>query len=135
MKKLINKVLNLVKVSKYSNTAKYNQEEVNTDKPSLKYDVEADEQGYRHYKKNGVTHRLNGPAIIYRSGASKYFIEGVELTEAEHNATSKKVLVSSPVKEYRDADGTTTLYSEEEYTYMLTLHCNGRGSAMYNKYL
>ena len=40
---------------------------------------------YKHYKKDGLTHKLSGPAIIYRSGTVKYFIEGVELSEADHS--------------------------------------------------
>ncbi|MDB4396114.1 hypothetical protein N9Z65_00715 [bacterium] len=54
------------------------------DKKSSKYTIEEDEQGYKHYRKNGESHRVDGPAITYRSGATKYFIEGRELSFEQH---------------------------------------------------
>ena len=81
MRTLINVLANIVRGKKYSNTHEYKEKGGNT--PPT-HSVEEDEYGYKHYKKNGLTHKLSGPAIIYRSGTVKYFIEGVELSEADH---------------------------------------------------
>lgn len=80
MRTLINILADIVRGSKYRNTYEYKEKGI--DQP--KYTIEEDEYGYKHYKKDGLTHKLSGPAIIYRSGTVKYFIEGVELSEADH---------------------------------------------------
>lgn len=131
MKKLISILANIVRGQKYKNTPKNKEMKGNKEK---KYHVEVDEQGYRHYKKNGETHRLHGPAIIYRSGYSKYFIEGKELSKEEHSELSKKYYATSPSVEYR-RDGITTMYPEEEYCYMLAEYTSTRAPSTYNKYL
>ena len=58
------------------------------------YTVESDEYGYIHYKKNGLSHNTNGPAIIYRSGAVKYYTDGIENcnnTSKDSNTLFKKL--------------------------------------------
>ena len=86
MKKLITKVKEFLKGEKYSNIPENTEMPGNIAKPASKtsYTVEEDEYGYKHYKKDGITHKLSGPAIIYRSGAVKYYIDGVELSEERH---------------------------------------------------
>jgi len=86
MKKLITKVKEFLKGEKNNNQTENTEMHVNTIKPASKtsYTVEEDEYGYKHYKKDGLTHKLSGPAIIYRSGSVKYYIDGVELTEEQH---------------------------------------------------
>ena len=86
MKKLITKVKEFLKGKKYSNVPGNTEMPGNTAKPASKtsYTIEEDEYGYKHYKKDGVTHKLSGPAIIYRSGAVKYYIDGVEFSEERH---------------------------------------------------
>lgn len=81
MMTLINILANIVRGTKYKNTPEYKEKKSNT---LPKYTIEEDEYGYKHYKKDGLTHKLSGPAIIYRSGTVKYYIEGVELSEEDH---------------------------------------------------
>lgn len=132
MRTLINILANIVRGQKYSNTQQYKEMKGNKEK---KYQVEVDEQGYRHYKKNGETHRLHGPAIIYRSGYSKYFIEGKELSEEEHSELAKNYYATSPMKTHTTRDGVTTMYPEEEYCYMLAESTKLSTPPTYNKYL
>ena len=86
MKKIITKVKEFLKGEKYSNVPGNTEMPGNITKPASKtsYTVEEDEYGYKHFKKDGVTHKLSGPAIIYRSGAVKYYVDGVELSEEQH---------------------------------------------------
>ena len=68
-------------IMKYRNTKQYRGMKKNKGRT---YQVIADNDGYRHYKRDGLTHRVDGPAIIYRSGVEKYFVDDVEYTEHQH---------------------------------------------------
>ena len=57
MRTLINILADIVRGSKYRNTYEYKEKGIN----QPKYTVEEDEYGYKHYKKDGLTHKLSGP--------------------------------------------------------------------------
>lgn len=111
--------IDVKEVLKYRNTDQYRGMEKNNAK-NISYTVEADEYGYRHYKKGrkGIewTHRIEGPAIIYRSGTVKYFIDGQEYTEAEHQ-NYKELHHAYGYPNYYTIDG--VYYTEEELAFKL----------------
>ena len=98
-------------IMKYRNTKQYRGMKKNTGKT---YQVIADNEGYRHYKRNGLTHRAEGPAIIYRSGVEKYFIDDVEYTEHQHKKY-KELHHAYGYPDYYVIEG--VYYTEEELAF------------------
>ena len=57
---------------------------------ALKYRVEVDAFGTREYYNNaGHLHRTDGPAVVGSNGYMEWFINGVEMSEAEFNQRVK----------------------------------------------
>ena len=40
--------------------------------------------GERIWYLNGITHRIDGPAIEYHTGEKQWYVDGKEVTELEH---------------------------------------------------
>ena len=123
MKKVINTLVNILKGSKYTNTPQYEEDTTQT---STKYTVETDEYGYSHFKKNGLSHRIAGPAITYRSGATKYYLEGEELSEEEHFK-----LVSSNT-DWWEFHSDKSTEEEAAFSNLLSSSSNRRAPSSYN---
>ena len=57
---------------------------------ALKYRIEVDSSGTRwYYNSAGQLHRDEGPAVECTNGYKRWFIHGVEMTEAEFNQAVK----------------------------------------------
>lgn len=85
---LLQALAKIIKKEKYKNTPQIQQENV----PKPQYTIEEDQYGYMHFKKDGITHNINGPAIIYRSGACKYYINGIEFSPEMHKIYRRRYL-------------------------------------------
>jgi hypothetical protein len=85
---LLRALAKILKRGKYKNTTQIQQE--NVSKPQ--YTFEEDQYGYKHFKKDGVTHNIVGPAIIYRSGTCKYYINGIEFSPEMHKIYRRRYL-------------------------------------------
>ena len=46
--------------------------------------------GYKSWYKEGKRHRLNGPAVIYSSGAEAYWIDGMRYLKEKFNEICNK---------------------------------------------
>ena len=57
---------------------------------ALKYCVKVDRYGTRRYYNHaGQLHRLEGPAVVWRSGSVQWWLNGVPYTEQDYHAQLK----------------------------------------------
>lgn len=54
--------------------------------------VQYADDGTKCWFQNGQRHRTDGPALVYADGTKEWFINGVEMTEAEFIAATQPVV-------------------------------------------
>ena len=63
---------------------------------ALKYRVDVDEYGTRRYYNDaGLLHREDGPAIVWESGRTDWWLNGTPYTEQDHHK-QLKILKQTP---------------------------------------
>ena len=65
---------------------------------TVKYTVDVEENGTKHWYLNGKRHRVDGPAVEWSGGRKEWHLNGKQLSEEQFNARHVKTIEIDGVK-------------------------------------